>query len=629
MNNPDHLAVGTLLQHGKYRIVRFIGAGGFGCTYEAEFEMLHRRVAIKEFFPHELCNRDATGRMTVGTNSQCEFVAKLRRKFADEARTLFDCTNLEGVVKVTDIFEENDTSYFVMQYIDGQSLGSMINSRGPLPEAEALHLITEVGRALAGVHEHGMLHLDIKPDNIMIDAQGHPILIDFGVSKQYDNSDGCNTSTLMGCTPGYAPIEQMKSNVKAFLPATDIYALGATLCAMLTGKTPPDASELLNDPDLLALPASVSDSTRRAIIASMEPRVKGRPKTVAEFLAMLGYNNAGASAGNVNGKLYNSNAGVGMHHGATSQNGGASSRNGGTRIVEGGQKRNCLTKILLGIAASLVIVIVAKISGSSDGAELTAADSISGDNIAAAVIAATAGQSAPAPNADSGAAQPVDEPEPAAEGAPASSSRTETAMIAAYTAAGHYRAYTLADWDGFTAGQRAAVTPVGVQLTASGQQFVIAPTDAGGGKGYEWDDPNSVKDYVDIPGLKNISSETEAKRDFNGMANTKTILDYGRQTGITYPAAKAATDYRYKGYGGWYLPASGQLWLMYENHEAINKALSKIGGSCPSDSWSSTEESSYYIYYVTVPYGFIYTSYKGESYPVRPVAPVSLPSRAK
>ena len=287
MQKTSCLPDGALLQGGKYRIVRFLGAGGFGCTYEAVFELLGERVAIKEFFPHELCNRDATGRMSVGTDSRVEFVDRLRRKFVEEARTLFRHKGLDGVVKVSDVFEENGTSYFVMDYIDGQSLRRLIDSRGPLPEDEALRIVREAGHALQSVHARGCLHLDIKPDNIMIASDGHPVLIDFGVSKQYSDEDGCNTSTLMGATPGYAPIEQMKGNVKTFLPATDVYALGATLYAMLSGKTPPDASDLLNDEDSLALPAGVSAATRAAIEAAMQSRVKDRPASVAAFLAML------------------------------------------------------------------------------------------------------------------------------------------------------------------------------------------------------------------------------------------------------------------------------------------------------------------------------------------------------
>lgn len=287
MANTSCLGSGALLRNGTYRIVRFLGHGGFGCTYEAVFEQIGVRVAIKEFFPQNLCNRDAEGRMSVPTDSNVDFVEKMRRKFVDEARTLYINRNLEGVVKVKDVFDENGTSYFVMDFVEGQSIQRMIDEGGTLPESAALHIIEQVARSLSTVHSHNLLHLDIKPDNIMIGADGLPVLIDFGVAKQFTPEEGCNTSTLMGFTPGFAPIEQMNANVHAFLPATDIYSLGATLYAMLTGKRPPKASDILNEVESLEFPSYISPATRSAIEAAMQPRVKDRPQSVEDFLAML------------------------------------------------------------------------------------------------------------------------------------------------------------------------------------------------------------------------------------------------------------------------------------------------------------------------------------------------------
>ena len=151
----------------------------------------------------------------------------------------------------------------------------------------ALQIISEVGRTLQSVHDHNCLHLDIKPDNIIVGADKRPILIDFGVSKQYSEKDGCNTSTLMGYTPGFSPIEQLNSNVHAFTPATDIYALGATLYTMITGKTPPMASDILNDIETLDFPSNITPSTRIAIETAMQSKVKQRPQSVLSFLSML------------------------------------------------------------------------------------------------------------------------------------------------------------------------------------------------------------------------------------------------------------------------------------------------------------------------------------------------------
>jgi len=281
------LPVDTLLQGGKYRIVRFISSGGFGCTYEAIHVNLGERVAIKEFFVKDFCNRDeTTAHITVGTVSKRALVDKLRRKFVDEAKALYKLKH-NGIVRVSDVFEENGTAYYVMDYVDGLSLGEIVKQQGAMSEQRALHYIRQVAEALQYVHDHNRLHLDIKPGNIMVDSSDNAVLIDFGASKQYDEEAGENTSTLMGKTPGYAPVEQMGNDVVRFLPATDIYALGATLYKLLTGITPLSANMLAGGDRLDPLPAAVSPSTRRAIAAAMQLRKVDRPQTIGEFIALL------------------------------------------------------------------------------------------------------------------------------------------------------------------------------------------------------------------------------------------------------------------------------------------------------------------------------------------------------
>ena len=282
-----YLSVNTLLQGGKYKIVRFISSGGFGCTYEAEHVMLEKRVAIKEFFVKDFCNRDeSTAHVTVGTLSKKGLVDKLRRKFIDEAKALCRLQH-SGIVSVQDVFEENGTAYFVMDYVDGKSLSEIVKEQGPLPEERVVRYIRQVATALQYVHDNNRLHLDIKPGNIMIDGNDNPVLIDFGASKQYDEEDGENTSTLMGKTPGYAPPEQMSNSVVKFLPATDIYALGATLYKLLTGITPLDVNLRISGEELKPLPTNISAATRNAITAAMEINKNKRPQTVAAFIELL------------------------------------------------------------------------------------------------------------------------------------------------------------------------------------------------------------------------------------------------------------------------------------------------------------------------------------------------------
>ncbi|MBP3455146.1 MAG: protein kinase [Alistipes sp.] len=281
------LPVDTLLQGGKYRIVRFISSGGFGCTYEAIHVNMEERVAIKEFFVKDFCNRDeTTAHITVGTVGKRALVDKLRRKFADEARALYKLKH-PGIVRVSDVFEENGTAYYVMDYVDGLSLGEIVKRDGAMPEVRAVRYIRQVAEALRYVHNHNRLHLDIKPGNIMVDADDNAVLIDFGASKQYDEEAGENTSTLMGKTPGYAPLEQMGNNVMKFMPATDIYALGATLYKLLTGVTPPEANLLASGEELDPLPETISEPTRRAISAAMQIRKNDRPQTIDAFLSLL------------------------------------------------------------------------------------------------------------------------------------------------------------------------------------------------------------------------------------------------------------------------------------------------------------------------------------------------------
>ncbi|MBE6291385.1 MAG: serine/threonine protein kinase [Bacteroidales bacterium] len=282
-----HLRENTLLQGGKYRIVRFISSGGFGCTYEAEHVMLGERVAIKEFFVKDFCNRDeATAHVTVGTQSKKGLVDKLKHKFVEEAKMLYRMQH-SGIVRVFDIFEENDTAYFVMDYINGPSLSEIVNKEGPLNEARAIKYIRQIAEALKYVHERDRLHLDIKPGNIMINQEDQAILIDFGASKQYDEQDGENTSTLLGTTPGYAPLEQMGNDVVKFMPATDIYALGATLYKLLTGITPLSANLLASGEELEPLPENISEATRKAVEEAMRTNKKKRPQTIDDFLLLL------------------------------------------------------------------------------------------------------------------------------------------------------------------------------------------------------------------------------------------------------------------------------------------------------------------------------------------------------
>ena len=282
-----NLPIGTLLKGGTYRITRFIGSGGFGCTYEAVHVMLEKRVAIKEFFVKDFCNRDGvTSYVTVGTQGKKEFIDRLKQKFVDEAKAICKLHH-PGIVSVSDVFEENGTAYYVMDYIEGDSLQVIVNNEGRLPERRSLKYVRQVADALKYIHSNNRLHLDIKPGNIMIDGSDNAILIDFGASKQYDEKNSENSSTVKGMTPGYAPPEQMDGNIKKFMPATDIYSLGATLYKLLTGITPLTANERISGDELPPLPFTVSGNTRRALSAAMQLNKLKRPQSIDEFMQIL------------------------------------------------------------------------------------------------------------------------------------------------------------------------------------------------------------------------------------------------------------------------------------------------------------------------------------------------------
>ena len=278
---------GTLLENGRYRIDRVIGHGGFGITYLGEHVSLGRKVAIKEFFMKEFCNRDNdTSRVYTASNGSVELVARFRAKFLKEANNLARFHH-PNIVSVTDVFEENGTAYYVMEYHAGGSLADKVKN-GPLAEADAVKYIRQVALALEYIHSMQVMHLDIKPANILLDGAGNAVLIDFGLAKQYD-SDGHQTSTTpVGLSHGYAPMEQYKQGgVSEFSPVSDIYSLGATLYKLVTGLTPPDANDIF-DRGLPQLPASLSVGVRSAIEKAMQPRRVERPQSIGEFLALLG-----------------------------------------------------------------------------------------------------------------------------------------------------------------------------------------------------------------------------------------------------------------------------------------------------------------------------------------------------
>lgn len=279
--------IGKTLQNGKYEIKRVLGQGGFGITYEGVQTGLGRKVAIKEFFMKDFCEREAETSMVtvVGTEVNRSLVERFKEKFIKEAQMIAGLEDVPHIIRIYDIFQENGTAYYVMQFIEGGSLDSKVKTEGALNESVAIGYIMQIAEALEQLHAQRIMHLDVKPANVLLRGKDL-FLIDFGVSKHYDSEGDATTTTPVGRSKGYAPIEQYRQGgVQSFSPETDIYGLGATAYFLVTGKTPPEATELIIDP--IQRPAGVSDSLWDAISASMSPNKNQRPCSIHNFMSLL------------------------------------------------------------------------------------------------------------------------------------------------------------------------------------------------------------------------------------------------------------------------------------------------------------------------------------------------------
>ena len=276
----------STLQDGKYIITGVLGQGGFGITYQAEQVSLGRKVAIKEFFMKEYCERDgSTSHVSVPSSGSRELVERFRQKFLREARMIASL-NHTNIVKIFDVFEENGTAYYVMEHLSGGSLSDKVRDNGPLSEEQCIDYICQVSSALDYLHRRNTLHFDVKPSNILFDEDGRAVLIDFGISKHYDTGGHQTSSTPVGLSKGFAPLEQYRQDdVSTFTPATDIYSLGATLYFLATGTTPPDASIVYDEG--VERPTGISNRVWTAIERAMQPRRKDRPQSIGHFLSLL------------------------------------------------------------------------------------------------------------------------------------------------------------------------------------------------------------------------------------------------------------------------------------------------------------------------------------------------------
>ena len=248
-NQPkeEMLVSGTTLQSGRYRIDYYLSSGGFGNTYLATDTRFEEKVAVKEFFMKGINQREKGNTVSVSNAVNTQKFIEQREKFNKEAQRIRRL-NCENIVKVNDLFDENGTSYYVMDFIDGFSLRDIVKQQGPVSESVALNYLEQTLNALEEVHSKKIFHLDLKPANLMVDKSGRLRVIDFGASKQQKaDGSGASASSALCYTPGYAPMEQKDLRFDKFGPWTDIYSLGATMYYVLTGDTPPDGTDIQDE----------------------------------------------------------------------------------------------------------------------------------------------------------------------------------------------------------------------------------------------------------------------------------------------------------------------------------------------------------------------------------------------
>ena len=288
-----HMEPGTIL-HDRYIIGKVLGYGGFGVTYIGWDGKLEQKVAIKEYLPGEFSTRmPGQSRVTVFNGEKSEQFHDGLSKFVEEAKRLAKFINEQGIVKIFDAFEENETAYIIMEYLDGETLTDYLKREKTIPEDQAVKMLMPIMESLQTVHMEGLLHRDIAPDNIFLCKNGEVKLIDFGASRYATTSHSRSLTVII--KPGYSPEEQYRSRGDQG-PYTDVYALSATLYKMITGKTPPDAMErrakyenknkdILEEPHKLT--KQISQNHEIAILNAMNVRIEDRTPDVLTFINEL------------------------------------------------------------------------------------------------------------------------------------------------------------------------------------------------------------------------------------------------------------------------------------------------------------------------------------------------------
>ena len=283
------LKPGTILE-GKYLVGEMLGQGGFGITYIGFDLLLEQKVAIKEYYPMSTGMVSREGHSTVVWSSAMMEKTGTQKgfdSFLKEARKMAKLGGIPGVVGVKSVFIQNETAYIVMDFIEGETLLKKLQKNGPMDFDSCVKLMTPIMQALAEVHEHGIIHRDISPDNIMVRPDGKLILLDLGAAKDLDiqGNDGSVQSSQMVAKHGFSPIEQYSKSGKVG-PWTDIYAMAATIYYCCTGILPPPATDRTID-DTLACQPRLTQAQFGILADCMRMRPQDRPQSMDTLLQML------------------------------------------------------------------------------------------------------------------------------------------------------------------------------------------------------------------------------------------------------------------------------------------------------------------------------------------------------
>ena len=287
LKEPQYLSAGIVLQN-RYEIGAVVGAGGFGITYAAWDRVLEQRVAIKEYMPGEFSTRTpGETRVSVYGGEKEEQYKNGRDKFYEESQRLAKFQDVPGIVQIYNSFEENETAYLVMEFLEGETLGERLKRDKRIPEQEAVGIILPVLQALTEVHRVGILHRDIAPNNIFLTKDGGVKLLDFGASRSVTGTHSKSLTVLY--KEGYTPEEQYRSRGDQGT-WTDVYEVAATLYKMLTGTVPPGALERRRK-DTLKLPSKmgikVTKQTEQALLNALNVDIRYRTKTADAFMQEL------------------------------------------------------------------------------------------------------------------------------------------------------------------------------------------------------------------------------------------------------------------------------------------------------------------------------------------------------